>query len=327
MAYNNYSNNNTQAKSNSNDLKLQKTDAKSLVDSVNSRIESLKEDRGLTFPNGYSPVNALQSAQLILTKPDKKGISIMDDMHNGKISATSVVESLVNMVIQGLNPSKSQGYFIEYGNQLSFQRSYLGSITVLKRLPEIKDISAEAIFQGDDFEIDSDENMNLIVSVYHPKFANRDNQIVGAFANILKADGTHVFTVMTKEELKMAWSQSRMHTNGAREKFAQEFARKTVLNRASKLYINTATNDDTLISAVNQSSNDAFDFDNEPKDVTPNDNPKQVTSVAEILKKSEDAKKNDNQTHSDGNQVRKEQQTDLGIGNGLKEKTDSINPK
>lgn len=311
MAYTKNNNQNRNQAQNSGS-KLQQADAKALVDSVNLRIDNLKKDRGLSFPKGYSPVNALQSAQLILTTPDKTGTSLMDQMHQGEISPTSVIESLLNMVIQGLNPTKAQGYFIKYGNQLSFQRSYLGSITVLKRLPEIKDIAAEAVFTDDDFEIDSDKDMNLIVSEYHPKFANRDKPIVGAFANILKADGSHVFTVMTKEELKAAWSQSRMHTNGAREKFAQEFARKTVLNRAAKLYINTATDDDTLVGAINQSSNDAFDFDDDRKDVTPVDNPKKITNVHDIIKKSEKEKQDDEQqTNSNGDQARKPQQTAL----------------
>ena len=60
----------------------------------------------------------------------------------------SIANSLLDMVVQGLSPAKTQCYFIVYGNKLQMNRSYFGTQAVLKRLTNVKDIWSNVIYEG-----------------------------------------------------------------------------------------------------------------------------------------------------------------------------------
>lgn len=235
--------------------------ANELVVSVQNEINNMQKNEGLKLPPSYSVGNALNAAWLILSD-DSKGPSMLD-----KCDPRSVSKALLNMAIQGLSPAKNQCYFIPYGKQCTLQRSYFGSVTVLKQLSSVKDIKAQAVFKGDGFEIGADDEMNLIVTKYQPKFENRDNPIIGAFAYVLQEDGHKVWTVMTKKEIDASWSQSRTHN--VQQKFGQEMAQRTIINRAAKLYINSSTDNDLFVKAINDSTEAEYDDDQPAKDVTP----------------------------------------------------------
>ena len=60
------------------------------------------------------------------------------------------------MVTQGIKSMKNQCYFIPYGNKLNFQRSYLGTIAITKRIPGVKDVKGYAVYKDDEFETEFD---------------------------------------------------------------------------------------------------------------------------------------------------------------------------
>ncbi|PWG00976.1 recombinase RecT [Levilactobacillus bambusae] len=243
----------------------------SVIAQVQSTVAKMKEEQGLKLPPNYSAGNALQMAWLKLSAPQqgKDTRPILQRCDTG-----SVQKALLDMVIQGLSPAKNQCYFIPYGDQCTMLRSYFGSITVLKNLTNVKDIKAQAVFKGDEFEIGSDDQMNLVVKKYVPKFENRDNPIVGAFAYIEQVDGQKVWTVMTKKEIDSSWSQSKMHN--VQQKFSQEMAQRTIINRAAKFFINGSNDNDLFVQAINDTTDGAYD--DEPKDVTPKEH-KSITDL------------------------------------------------
>ena len=115
---------------------------------VNDQI-SAEEDKGLALPARYSLNNALKAAWFKLQNTrDKFNHSALD-----VCDPNSVGLALMDMAVQGLSPAKNQCYFIVYGNQLQMQRSYFGTITVLKRLERVVDIDAQVVHKGDEFEI------------------------------------------------------------------------------------------------------------------------------------------------------------------------------
>lgn len=251
--------------------------ANELITQVLGRIGTMQTEQGLTLPPDYSAANALNAAWLMLTD-DTKGQPLAQ-----KTTQKSQAQALLNMTIQGLSPAKSQGYFIAYGQQLSFQRSYFGSITILKRLPEVKDVWAEVVHKGDVFKI-SGRDGRVIVSEFEPSFENQDNDIIGAFAVIVKNDGERIYTVMTKKEIDQSWSHSR--NRKVQNEFPQEMAQRTVLNRAAKMFINTSTDNDMLIKSMNDTTAEANDF-SERKDVTERDSGhRSVTDLISTAKSS-----------------------------------------
>lgn len=234
---------------------------KELTEKVGRRV-AVMEQEGLALPKNYNYQNALKSAFFELDKV--RGIE--------NCTQASIANSLLNMITQGLSPAKTQCYFIAYGKELQMQRSYFGTVAALKRLEDIDKISAEVIHEGDVFEIGSNAEMETIVKKFEPKFENQDKPLVGAFAMIKKTDGTVSFTIMTKKEIDQSWRQSRNKTNMVQQNFGQEMAKRTVLNRAAKMFINTSDDSDLLSGAINQTTENEYDDDrNERKDVTPKD--------------------------------------------------------
>lgn len=234
---------------------------KELTEKVGRRV-AVMEQEGLALPKNYNYQNALKSAFFELDKV--RGIE--------RCTQASIANSLLNMITQGLSPAKTQCYFIAYGNELQMQRSYFGTVAALKRLEDVEKISAEVIHEGDVFEIGANAEMETIVKAFEPKFENQDKPLIGAFAMIKKTDGTVSFTIMTKREIDQSWSQSRNKANAVQQNFSQEMAKRTVLNRAAKMFINTSDDSDLLSGAINQTTENEYDDDrNERRDVTPKD--------------------------------------------------------
>ena len=270
------------------------SETKTITQKVLARIDQMKEEQELSLPVNYNAANALNSAYLALQKVKTR---------NGKnaleaCTPTSISKALLDMTLQGLSPAKDQCYFIAYGNELQMQRSYFGTVAAVKRLDGVQKVRAEVVHQDDEFEIGSNDDMELIVKKFVPKFENQDKPIIGAFA-LIKTDEGNSYTVMTKKEIDQSWSQTRQKNNRVQKDFSQEMAKRTVLNRAAKMFINTSDDSDLLTGAINDTTANEFD-DEARKDVTP----AEETSKAELLankfkEQSEPVKEGD---ESDGNQ-------------------------
>jgi len=261
-----------------------------LTDIVLERINQMKSTQNLSLPKNYNASNALNAAFLELQK-------VQDRNHQPALdvcSRDSIVKSLLDMTLQGLSPAKDQCYFIVYGKELQMQRSYFGTVAAVKRLDGVKKVRAEVVHEGDEFEIGSNEDMELVVKKFVPKFENISKPIIGAFA-LIKTDEGISYTVMNMDEIKQSWSQTRQKNNKVQQNFSQEMAKRTVLNRAAKMFINTSDDSDLLTGAINATTSN--EFDDEPRDVTPTQE-EQTTqelldgfekSQAELAKKEEPA--------------------------------------
>lgn len=244
-----------------NQLVMQNQQSRGIIEKVSDRIEAMKDEEGLALPANYSAQNALQAAALKLQSVKGR------DGRPALASCTqaSVATALLDMVIQGLSPAKNQCYFIVYGNELQMQRSYFGTIAALKRLDSVEDIDAQVVHRGDKFEIGADEVGHIIVTKFEPSFANLDKELIGAFAFIKLANGRVDYTVMTKAQIDTSWAQSRNRQNNVQKKFSDEMAKRTVLNRAAKMFINTSDDSDLLTGSINAATEAEYE---EPKDVT-----------------------------------------------------------
>lgn len=272
-----------------------------LTDIVLERVNQMKSTQHLSLPKNYNASNALNAAFLELQKVQDRNRQPALDV----CSRDSIVKSLLDMTLQGLSPAKDQCYFIVYGKELQMQRSYFGTVAAVKRLDGVKKVRAEVVHEGDEFEIGSDEDMELVVKKFVPKFENISKPIIGAFA-LIKTDEGNSYTVMNMDEIKQSWSQTRQKNNKVQQNFSQEMAKRTVLNRAAKMFINTSDDSDLLTGAINDTTSN--EFDDEPRDVTPTKE-EQTTqelldgfekSQAELAKKEESA--DDHNSSTEGEQ-------------------------
>lgn len=235
---------------------------KDITDQVSNRISQLQDD-GLALPKDYNPQNALKAAwfklQQTKDRSNRPALQVC--------TRSSIANALLDMVTQGLSPAKTQCYFIVYGNEVQLQRSYFGTIAAVKRLSSVKDIDAQVVHQGDEFAIGADELGRIKVTKFVPKFENLDKPIKGAFAFIELADGRVDYTVMTQKQIQTSWGQSRQHN--VQQKFGDEMAKRTVINRAAKMVINTSDDSDLLTGSINSVTANEYEDDSERKDVTP----------------------------------------------------------
>ncbi|MGN5468209.1 recombinase RecT, partial [Lactiplantibacillus plantarum] len=135
----------------------------------------------------------------------------------------------------------------------------------VKRLSNVKDIQAQVVHKDDTFKIGG-ENGVLVVKEFEPSFENLDKPIIGAFAWIEDINGNRTYTVMTKKEIDTSWSHAK--TKKVQNEFPEEMAKRTVINRAAKFYINSSSDNDLFVKSVNETTSNEYGNDDR-KDVTP----------------------------------------------------------
>lgn len=236
---------------------------------VAARIQEMQSE-GLMIAQNYSVSNALSSAYYALK--NAPGGNLLE-----KCTPDSIYNALLDMVTQGLSPAKTQCYFVPYGNTVKLTRSYFGTMKVVKQLPEVKDIYAEVIYEGDDFKLKNENGRKVFVS-HDTDWQNADNPIVGAYCIIEKQDGEKILTVMTKKEIDKSWAQAK--TKNVQNNFPQEMAKRTVINRAAKQFFNTSDDNDLFIDAVNRTTENEYDNDRQIKEAKPvNDKVENLDSI------------------------------------------------
>lgn len=226
---------------------------KSIADTVQNRIKELEKTGDITFPKNYNYSNALKSAHLILSETvDKNKVSVLQSC-----SKASIINTLLDMTIQGLSPAKKQCYFVAFGGKLQLMKSYLGNIAATKRLKGVKDVFANIIYEKDEFAYELDLEIGVKkITKHEQKFENIDiAKIKGAYAVITREDGPSYVEVMNIDQIKKAWNQGAAKGNsGAHNNFTDEMAKKTVINRACKNFVCTSDDSDLLIESINRSN-------------------------------------------------------------------------
>ncbi|MDF0015863.1 recombinase RecT [Staphylococcus pseudintermedius] len=226
-------------------VESQLLEEKNVSDNVLNKVRVLEAQGNLELPADYSPSNAMKQAWLQISQDNK--LMACNDV--------SKANALLDMVTQGLNPAKGQCYFIPYGDKMQLQRSYHGNIMMLKRDAGAKDVVAQIIYEGDTFKQELD-SVGRIKSIKHEQdfFNINKDKIIGAYCTIIFDDNRdNYIEIMTIDQIKQAWMQSPMIKDEAtlnrsktHSNFKDEMAKKTVINRAAKRYINSSTDEGLL---------------------------------------------------------------------------------
>jgi recombination protein RecT len=287
----------------SNELALIKKDT---VDIVAAKVKEFQENGELHFPANYSPENAMKSAWLKLQE-----VKAMVKRGNERdyvpvlqhCTKDSIANCLLDMVVQGLTPAKNQGYFIAYGKTLTFQRSYFGTMAVTKRVTGAKSIDAAVIYEGDDVEYEM-VNGRIKNLKHKQKFGNIDKEkIIGAYATIDLGDEQVYTELMTIEEIRQAWTKSQMwgkeqtqeKKGSTHEEFRQEMAKKTVINRACKKFLNSSDDSSLVMQHINRE--DEFSEESAVEEEIKNNANSEVIDV-EYTVQDVPAKENEEDTQS-----------------------------
>lgn len=207
---------------------------------VLAKIDAFQKSGELTLPKDYNAENALKSAYIMLSDPKN---NILE-----KCDKSSIAEALLKMVVYGVSPIKKQCYFIPYGQKLECSISYAGNIVTAKRYGNLKDIKANAIFEGDtfEFEVDNTTGKRKILKHIQTLESIGSNKVKGAYAVIFMKDGSVDVEVMSIAQIEQSWAQGGSKGNSpAHKNFKDQMACKTVINRACKLLISSS--DDSVL--------------------------------------------------------------------------------
>jgi len=233
--------------------------SRGIVDIVTDKIHGLITSGQLHMPMDYSPENALKSAWLILR-------GVVDKNGNPALSVCtrdSIANSLLDMIVQGLNPGKKQLYFIPYGKTLTCQRSYFGSMAVAQMVnPRIGDWGYAVVYEGDKFKYSIHKGKKE-VQEHIQDIKNVDKKsIVAAYCMALDKGGEPLRTeIMTMAEILQSWKQSKMNpidekggikpasTHG---KFTSDMVLRTVINKCCKIIINSSSDNALLLARINR---------------------------------------------------------------------------
>ena len=225
---------------------------KGVADSVANRVRELSQQGDFAIPKDYDYVNALKSAELrIVGTKDKNGKSVLDTC-----TKKSIAQALLDMVLQGLSPERTQCYFIAYGNELQLIPSYFGKVASLKRIvPEVDKIVCDIAHEGDKVKwVTTDAGERYAACIVTDPMTNHDKPIYMGFCNIYSKDGKLLGEAhMTYKEIETCWKhnvaygKTKTHTE-----FPEEMAKKVLIGRACKFLKNTA------ITSVNSLAADAY---------------------------------------------------------------------
>lgn len=207
---------------------------------VNKILDRIKElqDTGFVLPKDYNVNNALSSAWLYLQ-------TIEDKNHNKAIDVCtklSIGNCLLKMAINGEHPKK-HCYFIPCGNSLEFWERYTGKLLRAKRDTRIQDIVAQIVYEGDKFVYTVDENGYYQLVSHETAIENiNPDKIKAAYAVVIYKDGSKHLEIMTIDQIRKSWQQGAARgTSGAHQNFTDQMCKKTVIARACKIELDSAT--------------------------------------------------------------------------------------
>lgn len=225
---------------------------KNITDKVFNTLSVYQSQGSVNFPQNYSVGNALKSAWLIYQQDAK--LQACDP--------NSVANALLDMCIGGLNPSKSQCYFVPMGNKCTLMTSYFGKQTMVKRIKGVKDVRADVIYKDTKYEliVDVFGNDDIQITEPCPLEKRKNENIIGAWARIIldpEVFGTDSFvTVMTLEDIQNAFNMGNAKgASKAHKSFLNEMAKKTAINRCIKNFVNTRDDQDIIIDVLNRTTN------------------------------------------------------------------------
>ena len=230
-------------------------------------LQSEATNNLLTVPEGYDLGSEMSLAMMKIAQT-------MDRQQRNALSVCtkeSILTALKNMAINGLSMSRNQCYPIVYGNTLQIQRSYFGTIASLERMfPEYK-ITANVIYQGDEYDYIYNEDTSCYeIKGLKSSLKNKNNPIEGAFGFIKdRTTGRSVHSeVMTMEEISKAWSHAK--TDKVQKEFPQEMAKRTLINRMCKTFVNKNKNVSAeYLNAYNAITEAEYDNNKEPETMNP----------------------------------------------------------
>lgn len=148
-------------------------------------------------------------------------------------SPGSFLGAVLSAAQLGLEPNTPLGhcYLIPYKREATLQLGYQGMIDLVRRSGQVTDIYAEAVYDGDEFQVELGLNRDIR---HAPGDGNdRDDaaKITHVYAVAKLRDGGSSFVVLTRKQIEKYRKRSRASSNGPWVTDWEAMAKKTAVRR------------------------------------------------------------------------------------------------
>lgn len=168
---------------------------------------ALPEHQRWMAPAGWRPVNALQAWMLALREAQDKN----RNPAMAVVSPESVYRATLTVATLGLDPAAQQCHPIVFGDQLVCMMSYLGGLSLVKRIyGRQATVNGVVVYEADEVEIAVEDGVTRIIR-HETALSHHDGDIVGAYAVPALGPGYEPVgaRVMTMKEIRGAWEVER----------------------------------------------------------------------------------------------------------------------
>lgn len=163
---------------------------------------------------------------------ESRGMGKDDESRLFRCSLASILEALKLAAMVDVVPGDGRAYLIPYKDECKFELGAHGMRDVMRRSSGILDINDQAVYEGDEFEIEL-EGPNR--GVRHKRKFLPGRKWVASYATaLLEGDPRPIVEVIDAEDLAAIKSQAKAQGSLAWTKFADEMSRAKVLRRLSK---------------------------------------------------------------------------------------------
>ena len=124
-----------------------------------------------------------------------------------KSNPSSIFSSILTCAEFGLSPTSQMGeaWLIPYGKECQFQIGYQGLTKILYKNPDVQNITAECVFENDEF----DYSLGLSPTLEHKPATKDRGVLIAVYCVVRFANQQPIFKVMTIQELKTIQSLSK----------------------------------------------------------------------------------------------------------------------
>lgn len=242
---------------------------------------SYVKTNNITLPKNYDVAGAVNGFYLrLLDTVDRNKRPALE-----VCTSRSIEKALRDMTSGGLDPRKKQVYLIVRGNQLQIQESYFGNQKKAKTYDlRLSDFHAQVVYKGDEYEtkIEMDGRKTLVKHVQKFGTERTSENIVYAYSIVL-VDGLADLEDMTRAEILQAWAKSPT-VGTIHKEFPSEMAKKTVINRHAKRFINTS--DDSSLMEESAKKQKVLDISSEVIDMS---GPERSSEISEDINDTENS--------------------------------------
>ena len=196
--------------------------------SIRDHLESptLLNEIAKVLPSHMSPERMARVAITALTRTPKLS----------ECTQQSFFKCLLDLSSWGLEPDGRRAHLIQYGKECTLVLDYKGIVELCFRSGYVKNIHADVVREGDDFEFNLGKVSRHTPWAFRMDESRPDSagEIVAAYCLVEMKDDATKCEVMTREEVDGIRNRSKAGRSGPWVTDFSEMAKKTVFRRASK---------------------------------------------------------------------------------------------